>query len=49
VILVVAAEIVLGIFSFFGGFVHVFLGIGSIVDFNGAAMTGSAADYLGHF
>ncbi|MDA4130989.1 MAG: hypothetical protein OK457_09480 [Thaumarchaeota archaeon] len=40
-------EIILGIFSFFGGFVHVFLGIGSIVNFNGQGMTGPAANDLG--
>ncbi|HXQ93516.1 MAG TPA: hypothetical protein VN739_10970 [Nitrososphaerales archaeon] len=41
------AQIVLGIFSFFGGFVHVFLGIGSVVNFNGSSMAGASADDLG--
>jgi hypothetical protein len=38
------AEITLGIFSFFGGFLHVILGIGSIIDFDGSSMTGTADD-----
>ena len=47
VVILIAAQIVLGIFSFFGGFVHVFLGIGSIVNFNGSSMSGVSADDLG--
>lgn len=41
-------EIILGAFSFFGGFVHIFLGIGSIVTFSGAnAPLGQLANALG--
>lgn len=41
-------QIVLGIFSFFGGFVHIFLGIGSIVTFSGSyAILGTVASLLG--
>jgi hypothetical protein len=41
-------EIVLGVFSFLGGFVHIFLGIGSIVTFTGGeAILGTVANILG--
>lgn len=43
-----AVEIVLGAFSFFGGFVHIFLGIGSLVTFTGSeAILGAIANGLG--
>ena len=48
VLLLGSLQIILGVFSFFGGFVHIFLGIGGLAGFAGSnVQLGAIANALG--